>query len=94
MVLYEYDSEMVRPAGGASLANGKALTVEAWIAPPYPWNLAPIVMRRDESPVYLAGKYGIKARYRDERQVPRHTPPVTTARSPGILARQSIICFP
>jgi hypothetical protein len=56
LVLNEYDSELVRPAGGGPLVKGRAFTVEAWIAPrSYPWNWAPIVMQRDESAGFYFG---------------------------------------
>ena len=56
LVLNEYDSELIRPAASSSLVNGKAFTVEAWIAPrSYPWNWAPIVMQCDESAGFYFG---------------------------------------
>ena len=56
MVLNEYDSEVIRPAENGSLINSKAFTVEAWIAPrSYPWNWAPILMRRDEAAGFYFG---------------------------------------
>jgi hypothetical protein len=59
MVLNEYDSELVRPAGGGSLVQGRAFTIEAWIAPrSYPWNWAPIVMQRDENAGFYFGVDG------------------------------------
>ena len=56
LVLNEYDSELIRPAGSGSLVNGKAFTIEAWIAPrSYPWNWVPIVMQRDDHAGFYFG---------------------------------------
>jgi len=56
IVLNEYDSELIRPAGSGSLIKGKAFTCEAWIAPrSYPWNWAPIVMQRDDNAGFYFG---------------------------------------
>jgi hypothetical protein len=56
MVLNEYDSALIRPAGGRPLIKSTTFTVEAWIAPrSYPWNWAPIVMQRDETAGFYFG---------------------------------------
>lgn len=56
LALNEYDSAVVRPADKGALVNGKAFTLEAWLAPrSYPWNWAPLVMQRDETGGFYFG---------------------------------------